>query len=196
VICPVPNRVITKSLRVSTSPPSFPLGLASLRIKCPPDYLLVTMAGSPSTSKRIHSGVRRRRAILSCHACRTRRLKCDRVRPICGRCARNEDECVWAVDGLSRFPSDVQQHPPSQSDIEADPIHPPDDTTMDTESEVSVPEDFSASAVGQGNHPKNPWTGYLTSQHGGRSRYIPSSFWANIDHDVRQSLNYHWVCSK
>lgn len=144
------------------------------------------MVGSQSTSKRIHSGVRRRRAILSCHSCRTRRLKCDRMRPICSRCARNEDECVWAVDGLSRFPSNVQHHQPSQSDIDTEPIHPTDDTAMDTESDLSVPEEFSTSMAGQRSHSKNPWTGYLTSQHGGRSRYIPSSFWANIDHDVRQ----------
>ena len=152
------------------------------------------MAGSPSTSKRIHSGVRRRRAILSCHSCRTRRLKCDRVRPVCSRCARNEDECVWAVDGL--FLDNVQQRQPSQSDIEAEHIHPMDDTAVDTESDLSVPEEFSTSIPGQRSHSKNPWTGYLTSQHGGRSRYIPSSFWANIDHDVRQPLNYLWVWSK
>jgi len=151
------------------------------------------MTGSPSTSKRIHSGVRRRRVILSCQSCRSRRLKCDRVRPVCSRCAQNEDKCVWAVDGLSRFPSNVQQLRSSQSDVEAKPIHPTDDTNMDNESDLSVPEEFSTTMPGQGSHSKNPWTGYLTSQHGGRSRYIPSSFWANIDHDVRKPLNYCWV---
>lgn len=150
----------------------------------------MTITGSPSTSKRIHSGVRRRRAILSCHSCRTRRLKCDKVRPVCSRCTQNGDQCVWAVDGLSRFPSNVQPHRPPQSDIEAESIHPMDDATVDSDSNLSVPEEFSASIPGQESHSKNPWTGYLTSQHGGRSRYIPSSFWANTDHDVRQPLNY------
>ncbi|KAI0481217.1 hypothetical protein GGR56DRAFT_310292 [Xylariaceae sp. FL0804] len=32
---------------------------------------------------------------LSCVTCRNRKLKCDRVRPVCTRCARVRGECVY-----------------------------------------------------------------------------------------------------
>ncbi|KAH8893649.1 hypothetical protein GQ53DRAFT_644701 [Thozetella sp. PMI_491] len=32
---------------------------------------------------------------LSCLPCRTRKLKCDRIKPKCGRCIKLEDECIY-----------------------------------------------------------------------------------------------------
>jgi hypothetical protein len=137
------------------------------------------MSGNAGTHKRMRSGVHRRRAILSCQACRLRRLKCDRNRPVCGRCAQSEEQCIWAVDGSLRFPSEQQRAArPSVASSES-PAN--EDVHMDNESDLSAPEDLSSSL---GHRPSTSWTGYLTSQQGGRSRYVPSSFWANIDHDV------------
>ena len=141
---------------------------------------------SSSGHKRMRSGVHRRRAILSCQACRLRRLKCDKNRPVCSRCAQNGEQCVWAVDGSLRFPSERQQ--PIQPSDEPKEGTPKDDVQMESESDLSAPEDLQPSSSNHDNHrPSTSWTGYLTSQHGGRSRYVPSSFWANIDHDVSTS---------
>ncbi|OTB15871.1 hypothetical protein K445DRAFT_45638, partial [Daldinia sp. EC12] len=43
---------------------------------------------------------KRRREIRSCDTCRQRKLRCDRVRPSCGRCSRNGKlgECIWPQD--------------------------------------------------------------------------------------------------
>jgi len=138
---------------------------------------------SSSSHKRMRSGVHRRRAILSCQACRARRLKCDRNRPICSRCAQSEEQCVWAVDGSLRFPSEQQR--PIRQNGESKESPAKNDAQMESESDLSAPEDLQPSPSIHGNHrPSTSWTGYLTNQHGGRSRYVPSSFWANIDHDV------------
>lgn len=135
--------------------------------------------------KRMRSGVHRRRAILSCQACRVRRLKCDRNRPVCGRCAQSQEPCIWAVDGALRFPS--EQERAARPSIGSEESPSKEDLQMESDPDLSAPEDLSPSATAQGHRASTSWTGYLTSQHGGRSRYVPSSFWANIDHDVGSS---------
>lgn len=42
-------------------------------------------------SRQIH----RNRISYSCHACRRRKVKCDRVQPICGNCAKSAESCVY-----------------------------------------------------------------------------------------------------
>ncbi|KAF2204559.1 hypothetical protein GQ43DRAFT_428837 [Delitschia confertaspora ATCC 74209] len=39
----------------------------------------------------------KKRKVLSCYACRNRKMKCDRVYPVCGRCAKTgrADECIY-----------------------------------------------------------------------------------------------------
>jgi hypothetical protein len=32
---------------------------------------------------------------LACASCRNRKLKCDRTRPICSRCAKSKIDCVY-----------------------------------------------------------------------------------------------------
>jgi hypothetical protein len=49
-----------------------------------------------------HDGLSQRRTskkrkVLSCYACRNRKMKCDRVFPVCGRCQKNDrgHECTY-----------------------------------------------------------------------------------------------------
>ena len=44
-------------------------------------------------------GGKRKRDVLSCASCRLRKLKCDRVYPICGRCRRggNSTSCTYTT---------------------------------------------------------------------------------------------------
>lgn len=39
----------------------------------------------------------KKRKVLSCYACRSRKMKCDRVYPVCGRCQKNDraDQCSY-----------------------------------------------------------------------------------------------------
>lgn len=39
----------------------------------------------------------KKRKVLSCYACRNRKMKCDRVYPVCGRCQRTgrADQCTY-----------------------------------------------------------------------------------------------------
>lgn len=81
-------------------------------------------------SGRGHRQITRNRASYSCHTCRRRKVKCDKVRgisarlesptsanlflrtkvhPVCGNCAKNETECVYDA------------HPPKPTD--GDPSH-------------------------------------------------------------------------
>ncbi|RPA95086.1 hypothetical protein L873DRAFT_1846130 [Choiromyces venosus 120613-1] len=39
--------------------------------------------------------IHRNRISYSCHACRRRKVKCDRQHPICGNCTRTSDACVY-----------------------------------------------------------------------------------------------------
>ncbi|EYE98829.1 putative C6 transcription factor [Aspergillus ruber CBS 135680] len=48
--------------------------------------------GGASTSGR---QITRNRASYSCHSCRRRKVKCDKVHPVCGNCAKNGNECVY-----------------------------------------------------------------------------------------------------
>ncbi|PLN86667.1 Zn(II)2Cys6 transcription factor [Aspergillus taichungensis] len=39
--------------------------------------------------------ITRNRASYSCHTCRRRKVKCDKVHPICGNCVKNGTECIY-----------------------------------------------------------------------------------------------------
>ncbi|GKZ40917.1 hypothetical protein AbraIFM66951_006456 [Aspergillus brasiliensis] len=47
-------------------------------------------AGKPGARQ-----ITRNRASYSCHTCRRRKVKCDKVHPICGNCVKNDTECVY-----------------------------------------------------------------------------------------------------
>ncbi|KGO48919.1 Signal recognition particle, SRP19 subunit [Penicillium expansum] len=41
--------------------------------------------------------ITRNRASYSCHTCRRRKVKCDKIHPICGNCVKNNTECIYDV---------------------------------------------------------------------------------------------------
>ncbi|KAF2440990.1 hypothetical protein P171DRAFT_419065 [Karstenula rhodostoma CBS 690.94] len=59
----------------------------------------------------------KKRKVLSCYACRNRKMKCDRVYPICGRCQRTgrADQCTYDPRLLEDIPvnGDGYADPPS-----------------------------------------------------------------------------------
>ena len=89
----------------------------------------------------------KRRKVLSCYACRSRKMKCDRVFPVCGRCARTgrANSCAYdprllepqnsnAPQDLTSEPDAVQRsqhiHPTLEPQMLPVPgIKPPDTTT-------------------------------------------------------------------
>ncbi|KAL3479713.1 hypothetical protein BJX99DRAFT_59965 [Aspergillus californicus] len=48
-----------------------------------------------STKKAAGRQITRNRASYSCHTCRRRKVKCDKVHPICGNCVKNGTECIY-----------------------------------------------------------------------------------------------------
>ncbi|GFN15989.1 putative C6 transcription factor [Aspergillus tubingensis] len=52
-------------------------------------------SAAPKTGKAGGRQITRNRASYSCHTCRRRKVKCDKVHPICGNCVKNGTECVY-----------------------------------------------------------------------------------------------------
>ncbi|EED22337.1 C6 transcription factor, putative [Talaromyces stipitatus ATCC 10500] len=54
-------------------------------------------ARSSSSRNHVAGGrqITRNRASYSCHTCRRRKVKCDKIHPICGNCMKNGSECVY-----------------------------------------------------------------------------------------------------
>ncbi|KAJ5901501.1 hypothetical protein N7495_002029 [Penicillium taxi] len=51
------------------------------------------------------AGVRqitRNRASYSCHTCRRRKVKCDKIHPICGNCSKTGGECIYDLSSQKR----------------------------------------------------------------------------------------------
>ncbi|KAJ5490747.1 hypothetical protein N7539_002314 [Penicillium diatomitis] len=46
--------------------------------------------------------ITRNRASYSCHTCRRRKVKCDKIHPICGNCAKTGTECTYDVSALRK----------------------------------------------------------------------------------------------
>ncbi|KAJ5493557.1 hypothetical protein N7463_009644 [Penicillium fimorum] len=57
--------------------------------------------------------ITRNRASYSCHTCRRRKVKCDKIHPICGNCVKNNTKCIYDVafhkddDGRDGSPRNV-----------------------------------------------------------------------------------------
>ncbi|KAG8969379.1 hypothetical protein FRC03_003070 [Tulasnella sp. 419] len=54
------------------------------------------------------SGADKSRIPLACHACRSRKVRCDGTRPVCNTCARRNDQCVYDFAPKRRGPD---RHP-------------------------------------------------------------------------------------
>ncbi|KAI9372599.1 hypothetical protein BJX61DRAFT_433716 [Aspergillus egyptiacus] len=52
-------------------------------------------AAKSSSRKGPGRQITRNRASYSCHTCRRRKVKCDKVHPVCGSCAKNGTECIY-----------------------------------------------------------------------------------------------------
>ena len=48
----------------------------------------------------------KKRKVLSCYACRSRKMKCDRIYPVCGRCQKTgrADQCTYDPRLLEELP--------------------------------------------------------------------------------------------
>lgn len=157
------------------------LDFCSRDTRCP--RMFVTSSAPP----RPKTGVRRSRAITSCHACRAHRTKCDRNHPVCGRCSKKDAVCIWAGN-TSKFSSASQRahrrHSPEHDGAGGSQLQ--DDILMETRSgdpaTLAFDHDLnveSAEGYSQGLRP-----GYLALQSGGRSRYVHNNFWANVGNKV------------
>ncbi|KAL3467961.1 fungal-specific transcription factor domain-containing protein [Aspergillus heterothallicus] len=75
-------------------------GLPNLPIRFTYDPSLASASAPSSVAKSANkkgSGrqITRNRASYSCHTCRRRKVKCDKVHPICGNCVKNGTECIY-----------------------------------------------------------------------------------------------------
>ncbi|KAF5665528.1 transcription factor [Fusarium heterosporum] len=134
--------------------------------------------------------------VLSCSNCRTRKIKCDKIQPLCGQCSRFGLDCVFPsrkptrraprprqselLDRISRLESIVNQADPAklkqldEGDIEALPQPTSLSATLDERCEES--EAAAAQTA-------NLETG---------EQYLSSGFWGNLCAEVegiRQALN-------
>ncbi|KAI1324312.1 fungal-specific transcription factor domain-containing protein [Xylariaceae sp. FL0255] len=50
--------------------------------------------------------LKRKRITMACHSCRSKKVKCDGKRPICGRCAGYTYHCTWPTTGRGESQSD------------------------------------------------------------------------------------------
>ncbi|PWY89930.1 Zn(II)2Cys6 transcription factor [Aspergillus heteromorphus CBS 117.55] len=91
---------------MNTSPPSNLPGYGQTN-GSPGSQLQISYDGAPASGSSSSSVLRaakgggrqitRNRASYSCHTCRRRKVKCDKVHPICGNCVKNGTECVYDV---------------------------------------------------------------------------------------------------
>ncbi|KAL2823054.1 fungal-specific transcription factor domain-containing protein [Aspergillus granulosus] len=77
-----------------------PSGLPNLPIHFTYDPSLTSASAPSSVAKSISKKapgrqITRNRASYSCHTCRRRKVKCDKVHPICGNCGKNGTECIY-----------------------------------------------------------------------------------------------------
>ncbi|KAJ5359697.1 uncharacterized protein N7496_012110 [Penicillium cataractarum] len=69
---------------------------------------------APSSARGPLAGGRqitRNRASYSCHTCRRRKVKCDKVHPICGNCAKTGADCIYDASSSSQKTESVQEGP-------------------------------------------------------------------------------------
>lgn len=68
------------------------------RLPAPANIFSFTAPAKPRQRPRPDAHTRqihRNRVSYSCHACRRRKVKCDRLQPVCGNCIKTADLCVY-----------------------------------------------------------------------------------------------------
>src|SRR5687768_748876 len=65
----------------------------------------------------------KKRKVLSCFACRNRKMKCDRVYPVCGRCSRTgrADQCTYDPRLLEELTTVNDHHPEDAAALHSNP---------------------------------------------------------------------------
>ncbi|KAL4762699.1 putative C6 transcription factor [Aspergillus foveolatus] len=83
-----------------SGPPNIPISFAYVRTSdsASPASTVARPAGKKAPGRQIT----RNRTSYSCHTCRRRKVKCDKVHPICGNCAKNGTDCVYDAASQSR----------------------------------------------------------------------------------------------
>jgi hypothetical protein len=134
--------------------------------------------------------------VLSCSNCRTRKIKCDKIQPLCGQCSRFGLDCVFPsrkptrraprprqselLDRISRLESIVNQADPAklkqldEGDIEVLPDKTSLSATLDDRCEESQAAAAQIASLEVGD------------------QYLSSGFWGNLCAEVegiRQALN-------
>ncbi|RDW89843.1 putative C6 transcription factor [Aspergillus mulundensis] len=84
----------------SPSADTSPNGLPDIKIGFAYDPSTLSTSPPPKAAKLTGKKapgrqITRNRTSYSCHTCRRRKVKCDKVHPICGSCVKNGTECVY-----------------------------------------------------------------------------------------------------
>ncbi|KAI7864215.1 uncharacterized protein EV154DRAFT_388572, partial [Mucor mucedo] len=46
----------------------------------------------------------RKRLSLACNVCRRKKIKCDGIKPVCGKCLKQDQECSYSSSNKKRGP--------------------------------------------------------------------------------------------
>ncbi|CUS09771.1 unnamed protein product [Tuber aestivum] len=91
-------------------------------------------------SRQIH----RNRISYSCHACRRRKVKCDRQHPICGNCSRTSDVCLYDDHSNKKKGSRSGVQQPQSS---TNPLRTKRQRTGEDSEDAETSEDYSAAGI-------------------------------------------------
>ncbi|KAJ5552017.1 transcriptional regulator family: Fungal Specific TF [Penicillium sp. DV-2018c] len=80
-------------------------GVSSPGNACPSAFSKGPLAGGRQ--------ITRNRTSYSCHTCRRRKVKCDKIHPVCGNCLKNDTKCTYDVPFRKEdeFRNDSYQYP-------------------------------------------------------------------------------------
>lgn len=125
---------------------------------------------------------------FSCQTCAKRKVKCDKVTPICSSCRKSKLECLYRAP-LPRS----RKRKPSDGDLERLAryeriLH--QHGLLDAETSPPVRETPAEEPISlQWNEPGESGSGKLLTNQG-KSRYIDSRFWRNFgDHEIQGMLD-------
>lgn len=95
-----------------------------------------------------HRKRKRNRPTVSCLNCKRKKVKCDRMRPMCGACLRNhmpDGSCVYISNIEERKKKTIKVESPSPSTVEALHLSKTTTTTIRKRRRVSSPETYQES---------------------------------------------------
>lgn len=128
---------------------------------------LAAAGGSPRPKPRI---ITRTRRMLSCAACRSRRLKCDRRHPRCSRCiAGGSTACVYVEDPKGPSESARKKRVSVTRRRESGTLLPHNILCNAPDRDAEIIQAIGDQSVG-----------HLTTSVGGRSKYVGATFWACV----------------